>query len=87
MDVRFTHPCEPCPMCYATALWAHIRKIIYAATKDDATEIGFDDANFHTEMNFSPAGKLLIVEHMIDMRQQAVAIMQKWPEKEDKKHY
>ena len=74
-------------MCHTTALWAYIRKIIYAATKDDAAEIGFDDAKFHTEMNLSPAGELLIVEHIIGMRQQAVAVMEKWPKKVGKKHY
>jgi tRNA(Arg) A34 adenosine deaminase TadA len=28
--------CEPCPMCMATALWARIDRVFYAADRDDA---------------------------------------------------
>lgn len=39
--------CEPCPMCLAAALWAGLAGIVYAATRDDAAEAGFDDRLFH----------------------------------------
>lgn len=35
---------EPCPMCSAAIHWAHIDKVVYAATKEEVAEIGFDDA-------------------------------------------
>ncbi len=35
---------EPCPMCFAAIHWAHIDKVVYAATKEEVAEIGFDDA-------------------------------------------
>ena len=35
--------CEPCPMCLATALWARVERVVYAADRDDAAAAGFDD--------------------------------------------
>lgn len=39
--------CEPCPMCLASALWARVDRILYAADRDDAAAAGFDDRAFH----------------------------------------
>ena len=39
--------CEPCPMCLASALWARIRHVVYAADRHDAASVGFDDAVFY----------------------------------------
>jgi guanine deaminase len=41
--------CEPCPMCLAAAYWAHVDKIVFAATRRDAASIGFDDAFLYRE--------------------------------------
>ena len=35
--------CEPCPMCLAAIYWARLDKLWFAATRNDATEAGFDD--------------------------------------------
>jgi guanine deaminase len=39
--------CEPCPMCLATALWARVDRVVFAADRDDAAAAGFDDRLFH----------------------------------------
>jgi guanine deaminase len=39
--------CEPCPMCLATALWARVDRIVFAADRDDAARGGFDDRVFY----------------------------------------
>lgn len=39
--------CEPCPMCLAACQWAHLDRVEYAATADDADDAGFDDRLIH----------------------------------------
>lgn len=39
--------CEPCPMCLASALWARLDGIVFAADRHDAADGGFDDAAFY----------------------------------------
>ena len=38
---------EPCPMCLATALWARVDRVVYAADRHDAATAGFDDRRFY----------------------------------------
>ena len=73
--------CEPCPMCLATALWARIRNVFFAATRDDAAEIGFDDVAFYNELRMASEGKLMQVLALGDRyRQLARGVMLRWPE-------
>ncbi|WP_427016875.1 nucleoside deaminase [Pseudarthrobacter sp. P1] len=39
--------CEPCPMCLASALWARVGDVYFAADRYDAARSGFDDAVFY----------------------------------------
>ncbi|PYI68234.1 tRNA-specific adenosine deaminase [Arthrobacter livingstonensis] len=39
--------CEPCPMCLASALWARVDQVFFAADRHDAARAGFDDAVFY----------------------------------------
>lgn len=46
--------CEPCPMCLATALWARITRVYFAADRHDAAAAGFDDAVFYRYFDGDP---------------------------------
>lgn len=35
--------CEPCAMCLGAILWSGVKKVVCAATKDDAESIGFNE--------------------------------------------
>jgi guanine deaminase len=39
--------CEPCPLCLASALWARIDRVFFAADRYGAASAGFDDAIFY----------------------------------------
>ncbi len=42
--------CEPCPMCLAASLWAHVPRIVYAAPHTEAVRAGFDDTAFALQL-------------------------------------
>jgi tRNA(Arg) A34 adenosine deaminase TadA len=35
--------CEPCAMCLGATLWSGVRRVVWAATRDDANRIAFDE--------------------------------------------
>ncbi|MFI2103960.1 nucleoside deaminase [Isoptericola sp. NPDC019693] len=62
--------CEPCPMCLASALWARVDAVYFAADRHDAAAAGFDDAAFYDffaarlrEQPGSPGAGVMLVRH------------------------
>jgi len=35
--------CEPCAMCLGTTLWSGVRRVVYGATREDATILNFEE--------------------------------------------
>lgn len=56
--------CEPCPMCLASALWARVERVVYAADRHDAASVGFDDAVFYEYFNNQDRDSLMPVSKL-----------------------
>jgi len=46
---------EPCPMCLGALYWARPKRVVFAATRQDAARAGFDDAFIYAEIARAPA--------------------------------
>lgn len=46
--------CEPCPMCLGAIYWSRPKKLVFAATKQDAANAGFDDSYIYDEIKIDP---------------------------------
>jgi guanine deaminase len=56
--------CEPCPMCLASALWARISTVVFAADRHDAASVGFDDAVFYEYFDNKDRDQLMPVRKL-----------------------
>jgi tRNA(Arg) A34 adenosine deaminase TadA len=63
--------CECCPMCYATAYWARISKIYYAAAWTDYADL-FDDSNISIDMKKPYPQRMLHPQQMMQEEAQKV---------------
>lgn len=77
--------CEPCPMCLGAIYWAHIDKIFYANTREDAAKIGFDDDFIYKEIAVEPQYRKRPSELLL--RDEAIDVFRMWKQKDDKIEY
>jgi tRNA(Arg) A34 adenosine deaminase TadA len=63
--------CECCPMCYATAYWARIDRIYYAAAWTDYADL-FDDSNISIDMKKPYAERTVKISQMMQEDAQKV---------------
>ncbi|MGL4292401.1 MAG: nucleoside deaminase [Bacteroidales bacterium] len=77
--------CEPCPMCLSAIYWAHLDKLYYGNTKEDARQIGFSDQFIYEELALKPTVRKLESEKR--MREEALEAFKAWSKKEDKTEY
>jgi guanine deaminase len=77
--------CEPCPMCLGAIYWARPEVIYYANSRNDASQIGFDDSLIYNEMNADLKARKIPIINIVS--QEAKDVFRKWAEKNDKISY
>ncbi|MFI3289616.1 MAG: nucleoside deaminase [Rikenellaceae bacterium] len=77
--------CEPCPMCLGAIYWAHLDKLYYGNSKEDAKAINFDDSFIYDEMALSPAEREL--ESEVLLPDEAIRAFEIWDQIDDKIEY
>lgn len=77
---------ECCPMCLATAYWAHIKNIYYGATTEDSLKYGdFADIDILDEIRKNPKDRRI---HFIEkMRPEAVEVWKEFSKMPDRARY
>ncbi len=77
---------EPCPMCLATAYWAHIDKIFYGARVEDAMKYGdFQDITIYEDFKKKPADRSIPCTECL--RSEATEVWKKFSEMPDRARY
>lgn len=77
---------ECCPMCLATAYWAHVDHIFYGATTEDALKYGdFADIDILDEIRKDPARRRIKMEQ--HLHNEAVEVWKEFAAMPDRAHY
>lgn len=77
---------ECCPMCLATAYWAHIDKIYYGATTGDALKYGdFQDIDILDEIRKDPKDRRITFTELL--RPEAVEVWKEFSKMPDRARY
>jgi len=84
-DCEIYTSCEPCPMCLGAIYWAHLKKVYYAGTKQDAADAGFDDSFIYEELSRPYSQRHLPMENALN--REAKEAFKAWGEKKDKIEY
>jgi tRNA(Arg) A34 adenosine deaminase TadA len=77
--------CEPCPMCLGAIYWSRAKIIYYANTREDASEIGFDDSMIYDEIKADLKERKIPAINL--GREEALKAFKIWSEKKDKEGY
>ena len=68
--------CEPCPMCMSAIYWARIKKVFFAASRLDASNIGFDDSFIYDEL--SKAIHKREIPLVQELQHKAIEVFDEW---------
>ena len=77
--------CEPCPMCLGAIYWARPLRVFYAATREDAAKIGFDDQFIYEEIEKNFEHRQMKLVNVL--RDEGLRVFENWTNKTDKTKY
>ncbi len=77
--------CEPCPMCLGAIYWARPRRVLYASTRHQAADAGFDDDFIYREINLADEERQ--IPFNLQSQPAAVDVFELWKKIGDKKLY
>jgi tRNA(Arg) A34 adenosine deaminase TadA len=77
--------CEPCPMCMGAIYWSRLDRVVYAATRIDAAEAGFDDEHIYGEIEKPPSDRQMPMHHVLP--EEAHRPFDAWNEHDDRVEY
>jgi guanine deaminase len=77
--------CEPCPMCLGAIYWARPKRVVYAATRQQAAAAGFDDEFIYREIEVPQGERRIVFELAADKG--AEEVFDLWRERGDKSLY
>ncbi len=84
-DCTIYTSCEPCPMCLGAIYWARPAQVFFAATREDAADIGFDDQFIYNEIEKTINERQLKIVNL--MREEGLTVFKNWENKTDKTKY
>ena len=77
MECELFTSCAPCAMCLGAIFWSGIRRLVYAATGDDARGVGFDEGPvFEASYDYLAARGVEVVHGL--HREAALEILQEY---------
>ena len=77
--------CEPCPMCLGAIYWARPAQVFYAATREDAANVGFDDEFIYKEIEKNFEDRQMKLVNVL--REEGLKVFKNWEVKMDKTKY
>ncbi len=84
-DCEIYASCEPCPMCLGAIYWARLGRLYFAANRQDAAAIGFDDSLIYDEIALHLSERQIPTLNL--MREQGLAAFREWTESATKIRY
>ena len=78
--------CYPCPMCLSAIIWANIKKVYYANTKEDASDIGFRDDYIYDFIKKGMSDKNILDLQELN-REEAIKVFEEYKKTKDKIEY
>ena len=84
-DCEIYASCEPCPMCLGAIYWARLGRLYFAANRQDAAAIGFDDSLIYNEIALDPSERQIPTLNL--MRELGLAAFREWSQSVSKIRY